>query len=343
MKITKSALILSLALLTFLAAPVFGAYELRWGENVGLISAIVSATDSPDGLTVRLNPSQDSKSLTHLKPGTKIQGRNFRDGWVNLQSPVQEGWVPMASLKAQPFERQVTKVDQSEACLPLKKGPGTAYEKIGCALIGEILKFSGVATRDDWLQVADRNAWVPLSHVGGNWKVAAGTGKQVMASLPPEPAAPGKIAEKPAVEHVAEPGFPQRSPEEEDEGESPEATICGGEWCVDFATNAITRGGKPESFVSCARDETCAMILSEFWVALLDDDPHVDIPISDAMTIRLGRDGTIMSRESGILLQNCGSASGPYAECVAGFLLDVSQPLLGISARGTEPASSARR
>jgi len=342
MKIIQIALMIVSALLMFCLSPAAEADELVWGQNVGLISATVIGTDDAKGLTVRSKPLPESEGLSYLKPGTIIQGQiSFHEGWVKLKAPVGDGWVRLTFLKPHPFEGTVTKVSQPDLCLPLKKGPGDSHEKIGCAQIGETLKFSGVATSDKWLQLADHNGWVTVSDVGLDaWTAAAGTG-QKMASLKPEPAARGKTAEKPAVARQAEPGFAALPTDAEDEGEVPEAQICQDKWCVDFVKQTITREGKPESFVACAKDEICATILAEFWVALLEDEERFDIPITNTMSIRLGKDGSIKNAQSGGLIEDCRGASGPQAACVVSFLLDVSQPILGTAeTEKTEPAAA---
>ena len=331
----RSAFIPVMVLLMFGIAPTAEADEMVWGENVGLISAVVTGTDDAEGLTVRSTPSSEGNVLTHLKPSTTIQADIlFRGGWVKLKAPVQEGWAPIKFLKPHPVEGTVTKVNRADMCLPLKKGPGDTHEKVGCAQIGETLKFSGVATSDNWLQLADRTGWAPASHVQLEvWTTAAGTGqKPASLTLTRGPTDQGKVAEEPGVAHQPEPGFPSLPIDEEDKGETPEAEICQGQWCVDFIKQTITRQGKPESFVGCARDEICATILSEFWVALLEDEAHLDIPISSAMSFRLEKDGTIKNAKSGTLLENCRGASGPEAGCVAEFLLELSRPLLGVTA-----------
>lgn len=330
MKIIQSVFLSVLALLMFSLSGVAEADELVWGENVGLISATVVGTDDPKGLTVRATPSQEAEALIHLEPGTTIQGQSmFRGGWVNLKAPVEGGWVRLSFLRSHPFEGTVTKVNQPDLCLPLKKGPAESSENIGCAQIGEVLKFSGVATGDKWLQLSEGNGWAPISHLGlDDWMVAAGTSQKV-ASLTPEPSALGKSGEKPVVGSQAEPGFAALPTDAEDEGEAPEAQICQDEWCVDFVKQTITREGKPESFVACARDEICATILAEFWVALLEDEAYIDIPITDAMSIRLEKEGTIKNAQSGGVIEDCRGASGPEAACVMSFLLEVSQPIVG--------------
>jgi hypothetical protein len=320
---------LILAVLAFSSPQSVSANELEWGKDVGYISGKVSAADDAKGLAVRSDASQTAKVLTYLKPGAQIRGKNvFQDGWVNVKSPVQDGWAPLSFLQPDPFEGAVTKVDQRDLCLPLRRGPGDSYEQIDCAQIGEVLKFSGVATRDNWLQLTDRKGWAPASHISLEaWTALTEKDEAQAAPSFAETASSKNTLTISAPAHEIVPGFPAHPPDEEDEGESPDAEICSDKWCVDFARSKITHDGKPESFVTCARDEICAMIMAEFWAALLEDDEHVDIPISSAMSVRVARDGAIRNPESGVMLKKCGGASGLDVECVVAFLLDISQPL----------------
>lgn len=50
-------------------------------------------------------------------------------------------------------------VDQPENCLRIRSGPGTSYDVIGCANMGDQLNITGVWTSNDWAQLAD-NGWV---------------------------------------------------------------------------------------------------------------------------------------------------------------------------------------
>lgn len=330
MTITESALIFALTVTTIFQSQLAHANELVWGKNVGYVSGITASVDDVKGLAVRSEPSLTAKTLIHLKPGTKIQGKNvFRDGWVQVRSPVHDGWVQMSFVQPDRFEGTVIKVGSADLCLPLQKGPADSYEQIGCAQIGEVLTFSGVATHDDWLQLADRKGWVPASHVGLDaWASAARTIEQQTSSSDLQPSFRKGTEEQGPLARQLEPGFPAHPPDEEDEGESPDARICSNDWCVDFVSNIITREGKPESFVACSRDEICATIMAEFWIALLEDDEHVDIPISNAISIRLGRDGSMRNAASGELFKDCRGASGPEVDCAVRFLLDISQPVL---------------
>jgi hypothetical protein len=50
-------------------------------------------------------------------------------------------------------------VDQPENCLRIRSGPGSSYDVIGCADMGQQLNITGVWTSNDWAQLAD-NGWV---------------------------------------------------------------------------------------------------------------------------------------------------------------------------------------
>jgi hypothetical protein len=53
----------------------------------------------------------------------------------------------------------VVGVDQPENCLRIRTGPGSYYDVIGCANMGDQLNITGVWTSNDWAQTAD-NGWV---------------------------------------------------------------------------------------------------------------------------------------------------------------------------------------
>jgi Bacterial SH3 domain len=53
----------------------------------------------------------------------------------------------------------VVGVDQPDNCLRIRSGPGSQYDVIGCANMGDQLKITGVWTSNDWAQLED-NGWV---------------------------------------------------------------------------------------------------------------------------------------------------------------------------------------
>lgn len=53
----------------------------------------------------------------------------------------------------------VVGVDQPENCLRIRSGPGSEYDIIGCAALGQQLNITGVWTSNNWAQLAD-NGWV---------------------------------------------------------------------------------------------------------------------------------------------------------------------------------------
>jgi|GEM_PF-1087542 len=328
MQISKLLGILSLCLLVISVFQISQAAEMIWGEGVGLISATVSASGDSRGAPIRSGPSQESEIVTYLQTGTRIQGENeFSKGWVKLKAPAQGGWIRLSALKPHPLEGIVTKVSQTEFCLPLKKGPGEAFENADCAQIGEVLKFSGVGTRDGWLQLAARNGWVTAASVDLAALAAAEAKPQETkpSAKWEEPAAAGPLAKAAPQEQPRVTS--SKGPTKEEAEEEGDAKVCIGDWCVDFSDDTITRAGKAQSFVDCARDMTCARILAETWVAALEDQDHVEIPISDTMVLRLERDGRITSASSGNVFVNCSGDSGPVPACVVAFLLELSRPI----------------
>lgn len=50
-------------------------------------------------------------------------------------------------------------VDYPENCLRIRSGPGSSYDVIGCANMGDQLNITGVWTSNDWAQLAN-NGWV---------------------------------------------------------------------------------------------------------------------------------------------------------------------------------------
>ena len=73
-------------------------------------------------------------------------------------------WAQVAPTGRQPPQPRggvatVISVDQPENCLRIRSGPGTSYDVIGCANMGEQLNITGVWTSNNWAQLAD-NAWV---------------------------------------------------------------------------------------------------------------------------------------------------------------------------------------
>ena len=109
---------------------------------------------SSAGFDDSFGPISEAKLLGHIPFGAKIRGYNeFKSGWIKLKSPVGAGWVNIAFLKPQPFEGLVTKVDSPELCLAIRAGPASSHEKIGCAQIGEVLKFTGIMTTANWVQL----------------------------------------------------------------------------------------------------------------------------------------------------------------------------------------------
>jgi hypothetical protein len=317
------------------------ADELIWGQNVGPVSAYVDQTDHANGLTIRASPSEDSQTVGYLPSGTKIRGSSeFKSGWVKLISPVDTGWVNMGFLKPRPVEGMVTKVDNTELCLPIRAGPAAAQQKVGCGQIGESLNLTGIMTADKWLQLTDRRGWVDASSV----------------QLPQEaPQAVGTITETPSVTSVgpaASPSFekpmtkppqlesstkkelaPEKAPVIPPLASTPSTQItatppkavpdkeklplvgCRGGWCVAFGTGEVTHDGKAVSGIECLKNDMCASIVAQHHAAKATTDG-----IATFGNFKLLANGVILDSESGKVLVNCNDKGGVDHKCVANFL-----------------------
>ena len=83
----------------------------------------------------------------------------------------------------------VVAVDQPENCLRIRSGPGSSYDVIGCAAVGQQLNLTGVWASNDWAQLAD-NGWV--------------YGPQIQTDLRP----PGTAFSEPDAYVAMEEGYP---------------------------------------------------------------------------------------------------------------------------------------
>jgi len=71
--------------------------------------------------------------------------------------PPAEGEAPG---QARGGQAVVARVDRPDNCLRVRSGPGSSYDRIGCAAEGETLRLTGVFSKDGrWAQL-DNNGWV---------------------------------------------------------------------------------------------------------------------------------------------------------------------------------------
>lgn len=142
-----------------------GLTENAWGQSFGIVAATVEKGDDARGLTVRSEPSESGQILGYLPIGTAIRACNeFKSGWVKLADPAAGGWVNMSNLKPVGGEAKVIAVDQPDLCLPVRKGPGNSYEKVGCAELGQKLNLSGAWSETNWARL-DNGGWVDASKI----------------------------------------------------------------------------------------------------------------------------------------------------------------------------------
>src|SRR5208283_2524238 len=336
------------------------ADELIWGQNVGPVSAYVDQVDHANGLTIRASPSADSQTVGYIPSGTKIRGSSeFKSGWVKLIKPVDTGWVNIGFLKPRPIEGMVTKVDNTELCLPIRAGPAASQQKVGCVQIGEALNLTGIMTADNWLQLTDRQGWVDASSVqlpiespqavGANAGTpsvtlvgpAAGPSREKPITTPPQlgsftkkdlalekaPAGPpltsatsGQIAAPP----------PKASPET---GELP-PVACSGGWCVDHDSSQVTHDGKAVSGIECLKNEICASIVGQHHA--------IEATRNGSMTFgnfKLFASGVILDFVSGKTVAYCNDRGRVDHKCVANFL---RKTFAGIS-EGSKSASGSAK
>lgn len=156
-----------------------------WGETIGPVSARVDRADSDRGLTVRSRPSPSSRAVGHLSVGKRIRGHNtFSNGWMQIEGPFAQGWVPMDYLEPVGGRAVVTGVDQPDRCLRIRTGPGTSYNQVGCTEMGEMLHLTGVWSDNNWAEVQE-----PVS----GWVYAP----QIRSDLKPDSASTSGLAGRP--------------------------------------------------------------------------------------------------------------------------------------------------
>lgn len=102
------------------------------------------------------------------QPGQPPAQQNYGSGQQGQAVPSQPQPAPAPTNPAQagPNSPQpkggvatVIGVDQPENCLRIRSGPGSEYDIIGCAGLGQQLDITGVWTSNDWAQTAE-NGWV---------------------------------------------------------------------------------------------------------------------------------------------------------------------------------------
>jgi len=318
------------------------AEELTWGKNVGPVSAYVDKTDHANGLAIRASPSEDSQTLGYLPSGTKIRGSSeFKSRWVKLISPVDTGWVNIGFLKPRPIEGMVTKVDNTELCLPIRAGPAASQQKVGCSQIGEALNLTGIMTADNWLQLSDRRGWVDASSVqlpieapqavGTNPVTpsttsvgpAAGPSREKPVTTPPHLGSlteKGSTSEKaPAAPPLTTPGPSEQIAAAPAKGVSDKEKLpsvtCRSGWCVAPGTGQVTHDGKSASEIECFKNDTCSSMLAQHHAGKAAIDG-----VATFGNFKLLANGVIRDSGSGKVLATCNDRLGVDRKCVANFL-----------------------
>ncbi len=70
----------------------------------------------------------------------------------------------MSNLKPVGGQGKVVAVDTPDLCLIIRKGPGSTYERIGCAELGQKLNLTGVWSETNWARL-DNGGWVDAAKI----------------------------------------------------------------------------------------------------------------------------------------------------------------------------------
>ena len=158
----------SIVAILFIAVSVGPATAATvWSDSVGVVSATVDRGDHERGLTVRSGPSNTNAPVGFLPEGTEVRGANkFKNGYVQLTSPSNGGWVRMDYLKPVGGDGVVISIDRPELCLRIRSGPGLGFDKVGCAEMASKLELTGVWSANNWAQVESPvKGWVLASQI----------------------------------------------------------------------------------------------------------------------------------------------------------------------------------
>ena len=332
--------LITIACLTSLAmagtCSASNANKLKWGENVGPVFAYVDQTDQTGGLTVRATPSPEGRPVGSIPLGTKIRGSNeFKNGWLKMKSPVgNTGWINLSFLKPRSFKGTVIKVDNQESCLPIREGPASSHEKISCAQIGKVLKFTGIMTTNNWLQLKRPQGWVdatsvqlppeaPQAEWSNNMTRDPARPIESSANDKPVPTPPfGTLPDKASVDKTGvslaskpSSGIAAPPPKAVQGKEVLSPVECISGWCVDYGNSKVTHKGKEVSAIECLKDETCASIVGQRHA--MEATRKGIVPFGN---FRLLASGVILDYASKKAVAVCRDQSGIDQKCVAKFL-----------------------
>lgn len=194
--------LLAAVLTAAMAAP--GLVGKAWSQAFGMIAATVETADDSRGLTIRSEPSESATVVGYLPVGTEIRACNdFRANWARLQSPPPGGWVNMVNLKPKGGEGSVVAVDESDQCLAIRKGPGSSYERVGCAVLGQKLKLSGIWSENNFAQL-ESGDWLDGSKISTDLMTCDTSALPQIAEVP-EPDRFGYVQAPPPSDYVEPP------------------------------------------------------------------------------------------------------------------------------------------
>ena len=231
--------------------------------------------------------------------------------------------------------------------------------KIGCAQIGEVLRFTGIMTTANWIQLTDWRGWVDASSVqlSPQTPQAFEANKDTPRVTSVEPVESSSREKSVATTPRPGPTIEKKSGSEKAPAESaltstPSARIvaplpkaaqgkdelptvaCIGGWCVDHDSSQVTHNGKAVSEIECFKNEICAGIVGQHHA--------IEATRKGIMTFgnfKLFASGVILDFVSGKTVAYCNDKGSVDHKCVTSFL---RKTFAGISG-GSKSASGTAK
>ena len=119
-------------------------------------------------LNLRKGPSTDYVVVGYVKHNAKVTVKDTDGDWskVKVSSTGKTGWIKTMYIDGTTKDLGTgTKQVDSEVALPLRKGPGTSYEKIGTVHDGDKCKV--LNTENDWCKITvnGQTGWIMTYHI----------------------------------------------------------------------------------------------------------------------------------------------------------------------------------
>ncbi|MBI4963697.1 MAG: hypothetical protein HY913_10505 [Desulfomonile tiedjei] len=121
---------------------------------VAMLAALALAISIPNASFAQSDQTGQAPASQSYAPGQQGQAVDpGQTGQTGRPIPQPKGGIAT-----------VIGVDQPDNCLRIRSGPGSDYDLVGCAALGEQLNITGVWTSNNWAQLAE-NGWVYGSQI----------------------------------------------------------------------------------------------------------------------------------------------------------------------------------